>query len=79
MRRNSCQEREERSGNKYSGIYRPSHDISRQNDLAMMLDQEAHPSKRYSFLVKTANEANRRPLTSKNAFGNAPHQDIPPR
>lgn len=45
----------------------------------MFLDQEANASnsKRYSFLVKTAGSPNRRPLTSKNTFGNAPQQDQP--
>jgi hypothetical protein len=54
----------DRSGNKYSGVFRPSHEIPRQTEL-----DESGVAKRYSFLVKAAGSPNRRPLTSKNTNG----------
>jgi hypothetical protein len=77
MRMNTFQEREEYSTTKYSGVLKPSHEVSRQSDLGPTMDNEmtGHTNKRYSFLVKASNSPNRRPLTSKNTFGNVPSTD----
>lgn len=73
MRRNVFQPREERSNTKYSGIFRPSHEIAGSAEQTVLLEQEpnGNGSKRYSFLVKTNNSPDRRPLTMKNSFINA--------
>jgi hypothetical protein len=79
MRRHTFQEREEYSTNKYSGVLRPSNEVSRQSDLGPMMDNEltGPNNKRYSFLVKASNSPSRRPLTSKNTFGNVPTTEQP--
>ena len=74
MRRNTLQERDERSSHKYTTASRPSYELGRASDLGPLAEVDpssTHNSKRYSFMVKGgATSPGRRPLTSKNTFGN---------
>ena len=76
MRRNTLQERDERSSHKYTTASRPSYELGRASDLGPLSEADpsaSHNSKRYSFMVKGGpTSPGRRPLTSKNTFGNGP-------